>query len=77
MMGSLMFPAIGTGEQGYPKSLVSSVMLDEILAFSQEKKPLYLRKVVIMAFPEDGYTPQVKPLKKYLSPNLCLLVVFF
>lgn len=60
-MDSISFPAIGTGNLGYPKDLVASLMLDEILAFSQEKKPVHLKEVVIMLFPGDAQTLQVKP----------------
>lgn len=63
-MDSISFPAIGTGNLGYPKDLVASLMLDEILAFSQEKKPVHLKEVAIMLFPGDRQTLQVKLLKK-------------
>lgn len=58
-MDSISFPAIGTGNLGYPKDLVASLMLDEILAFSQGEKPVHLKEVVIMLFPGDGKTLQV------------------
>lgn len=60
-MASIAFPAIGTGKLGYPKDLVASSMLDEILAFSSKKKPVCLKEVVIMLFPGDPQTMQVKP----------------
>lgn len=59
-MKSISFPAIGTGNLGYPKDLVASLMLDEILAFSQQKKTVNLKEVVIALFPGDGNTLQVK-----------------
>lgn len=59
-MGSISFPAIGTGNLGYPKDLVASLMLDEILAFSRDKNPAKLQEVVIMLFPGDAQTLQVK-----------------
>lgn len=68
-MDSISFPAIGTGNLGYPKDLVASLMLDEILAFSQGTKPVHLKEVVIMLFPGDGKTLQVKPLKKTPPPS--------
>ncbi|XP_075904598.1 poly(ADP-ribose) polymerase family member 14-related sequence 1 isoform X2 [Nelusetta ayraudi] len=58
-MDSISLPAIGTGNLGYPKDLVASLMLDEILAFSQGTKPVHLKEVVIMLFPGDGKTLQV------------------
>lgn len=60
-MASIAFPAIGTGNLGYPKDLVASSMLDEILAFSSKKKPVHLKEIVIMLFPGDPQTMQVKP----------------
>lgn len=60
-MDSISFPAVGTGNLGYPKDGVASLMLDEILAFSQERKPAHLKEVVIVLFPGDGQTLQVKP----------------
>lgn len=60
-LASIAFPAIGTGKLGYPKDLVASLMLDRILAFSRKKKPVRLKEVVIMLFPGDTHTVQVKP----------------
>lgn len=60
-VASIAFPAIGTGGLGYPKDLVASLMLDEILAFSSKNKPVHLKEVVIMLFPGDLHTMQVKP----------------
>lgn len=59
-MDSISFPAIGTGRLGYPKDLVASLMLNEILTFSQEKKTAHLKEVVIVLFPRDEQTLQVK-----------------
>lgn len=75
-MDSISFPAIGTGNLGYPKELVASLLLDEILAFSQKKKPVHLKEVVIMLFPGDGKTLQVKPLKNLRQVNQKILCLF-
>lgn len=56
---SISFPAIGTGNLGFPKSLVASLMLDEILAFSSKKQPKHLKKVVIILYAQDVQTIQV------------------
>ncbi|XP_034416748.1 poly(ADP-ribose) polymerase family member 14-related sequence 1 isoform X2 [Cyclopterus lumpus] len=55
---SVSFPAIGTGNLGFPKDLVASLMLDEILAFSSTKQPKHLKKVVIILYPQDAHTIQ-------------------
>ncbi|XP_035860523.1 poly(ADP-ribose) polymerase family member 14-related sequence 1 isoform X2 [Sander lucioperca] len=56
---SISFPAIGTGNLGFPKDLAASLMLDEILAFSSTKQPKHLKKVVIILYSQDAQTIQV------------------
>ncbi|XP_032368806.1 poly(ADP-ribose) polymerase family member 14-related sequence 1 isoform X2 [Etheostoma spectabile] len=56
---SISFPAIGTGNLGFPKDLAASLMLDEILAFSSKKQPKHLKKVVIIIYSQDARTIQV------------------
>ncbi|XP_069010893.1 poly(ADP-ribose) polymerase family member 14-related sequence 1 isoform X2 [Embiotoca jacksoni] len=55
---SISFPAIGTGNLGFPKDLVASVMLDAIVAFSSSKQPKHLKKVMIILYPGDTQTIQ-------------------
>ncbi|XP_047456373.1 poly(ADP-ribose) polymerase family member 14-related sequence 1 isoform X2 [Mugil cephalus] len=55
---SISFPAIGTGGLGFPKDLVASLMLDEILEFSK-KQPKHLKKVAIILYSGDAPTIQV------------------
>uniref|UniRef100_A0A8C4EUA4 Poly [ADP-ribose] polymerase n=1 Tax=Dicentrarchus labrax TaxID=13489 RepID=A0A8C4EUA4_DICLA len=57
-LSSISFPAIGTGNLGFPKNLVASLMLDEILAFSSKKQPKHLKKVVIILYSGDANTIQ-------------------
>lgn len=59
-MTSISFPAIGTGNLGFPKDLVASVMLDEILAFSSKTQPKHLKKIVIILYSGDAQTIQVR-----------------
>ncbi|XP_045909324.1 poly(ADP-ribose) polymerase family member 14-related sequence 1 [Micropterus dolomieu] len=56
---SITFPAIGTGNLGFPKNVVASLMLEEILAFSSKKQPKHLKKVVIIIYSGDAPTIQV------------------
>ncbi|KTF83270.1 hypothetical protein cypCar_00029798 [Cyprinus carpio] len=46
---SVVFPAIGTGNLGFPKDLVARIMLTEV----QEFKPINLRKVTVVVDPSD------------------------
>ncbi|XP_061579914.1 poly(ADP-ribose) polymerase family member 14-related sequence 1 isoform X2 [Cololabis saira] len=55
-MSSISFPAIGTGNLGFPKDLVASLMLEKILAFSSQNHPKNLKKVVIVLYPTDAET---------------------
>ncbi|XP_073330301.1 poly(ADP-ribose) polymerase family member 14-related sequence 1 isoform X2 [Pagrus major] len=56
---SISFPAIGTGNLNFPKDLVASLMLDEILAFSSKSQPKLLKEIVIILYPGDPKTIQV------------------
>ncbi|XP_005751189.1 poly [ADP-ribose] polymerase 14-like [Pundamilia nyererei] len=55
---SISLSAIGTGKMGFPKDLVASLMLDNILEFSKKKHPKHLKKVVIVLYPSDTQTIQ-------------------
>ncbi|XP_074550674.1 poly(ADP-ribose) polymerase family member 14-related sequence 1 isoform X2 [Halichoeres trimaculatus] len=56
---SISLTAIGTGNLGFARDLVASLLLKEILEFSTKKQPKHLKKVVIMLFPGDANTIQV------------------
>ncbi|XP_072243280.1 protein mono-ADP-ribosyltransferase PARP14-like [Leuresthes tenuis] len=56
MMASLSFPAIGTGNLGFPRDLVCRVLLKEIHLFSRRRAPRHLREVVIIVHPSDSQT---------------------
>ncbi|KAM4561028.1 poly(ADP-ribose) polymerase family member 14-related sequence 1 isoform 1-T1 [Fundulus diaphanus] len=53
---SISFPAVGTGNLGFPKDLVASLMLDKILEFSSQRQSKHLKKVVVFLFPGDTET---------------------
>ncbi|XP_060909810.1 poly(ADP-ribose) polymerase family member 14-related sequence 1 isoform X2 [Labrus mixtus] len=53
---SISLPAIGTGNLGFPKDMVASLMLKEILEFSSKKQPKHLKKVRIILYPGDAKT---------------------
>ncbi|XP_066544429.1 protein mono-ADP-ribosyltransferase PARP14 isoform X2 [Amia ocellicauda] len=50
---SVSFPAIGTGNLGFPKPLVASLMLEQVLRFSQKWDPKRLQEVVFIVHPSD------------------------
>uniref|UniRef100_UPI003AB08C90 poly(ADP-ribose) polymerase family member 14-related sequence 1 n=1 Tax=Centroberyx gerrardi TaxID=166262 RepID=UPI003AB08C90 len=55
---SITFPAIGTGNLGFPKDLAASSMLDKILKFSSKRQPKHLKTVVVVLHPSDAQTIQ-------------------
>lgn len=62
---SMTFPAIGTGILCFPKDLVASLMLDQVLKFSSKKKHKHLKEVVIILHPGDPDTIQVWKAEKH------------
>ena len=67
MMASLSFPAIGTGNLGFPRDLVCRVLLKEIHLFSRRRTSRHLREVVIIVHPGDGQTVDVSSAAGWLS----------
>ncbi|XP_077305919.1 protein mono-ADP-ribosyltransferase PARP14-like [Lithobates pipiens] len=62
---SISFPAIGTGNLGFPKDLVAFVMFDEIFQFSCKTKVQNLQEVHLVLHPSDrdtikAFTSQMK-----------------
>ncbi|KAI4900851.1 hypothetical protein NFI96_003772 [Prochilodus magdalenae] len=57
-MISISFPAIGTGNLGFPKDLVSNTLLREIHAFSAKRRPQSLKEVTVVVHPSDNETVQ-------------------
>ncbi|XP_030648866.1 protein mono-ADP-ribosyltransferase PARP14-like [Chanos chanos] len=55
-MSSISFPALGTGNLGFAKDLVSQLFLDEIQSFSCKYSPQSLQEVVIIVHPSDTET---------------------
>ncbi|CAB1342451.1 unnamed protein product, partial [Coregonus sp. 'balchen'] len=53
---SVTFPTIGTGNLGFPKDLVASLMLDKVLNLSSKKNPKHLMEVVFILHPSDVLT---------------------
>ncbi|TSM60565.1 Poly [ADP-ribose] polymerase 14 [Bagarius yarrelli] len=57
--GSIVFPAIGTGNLGFPKNLVLHIMLDSILKFSKNRASHHVQEVMIAVHPGNHSTIQV------------------
>uniref|UniRef100_A0A4W5P7J1 Poly [ADP-ribose] polymerase n=1 Tax=Hucho hucho TaxID=62062 RepID=A0A4W5P7J1_9TELE len=55
-LASLSFPAIGTGNMGFPKGLVSKLLLQEVKDFSQRRNSTHLKEVAIVVHPSDTQT---------------------
>ncbi|OWF43861.1 uncharacterized protein LOC110459139 isoform X2 [Mizuhopecten yessoensis] len=63
-MSSISFPAVGTGNLGYPASVVAEEMLKRIWCFMKNSKLSYLKKVRIVIYPTDKST-----FKKFMEEN--------
>ncbi|XP_076875523.1 protein mono-ADP-ribosyltransferase PARP14 isoform X2 [Brachyhypopomus gauderio] len=57
-MASISFPAIGTGNLGFPRGLVSGVLRSQIYSFSAQVTPQYLQEVTVVVHPSDDETVQ-------------------
>ncbi|XP_034150940.1 poly(ADP-ribose) polymerase family member 14-related sequence 1 isoform X2 [Esox lucius] len=55
---SITFPAIGTGNLGFPKDLAACLVLQEVLRFSRKQHPKSLKEVVFVLHPGDAPTIQ-------------------
>ncbi|KAK3568803.1 hypothetical protein QTP86_017403 [Hemibagrus guttatus] len=55
---SIVFPAIGTGNLGFPKMLVATIMLDSLLKFSKNTASRHVQEVMIALHPNDHSTIQ-------------------
>ncbi|XP_013925211.1 PREDICTED: poly [ADP-ribose] polymerase 14 [Thamnophis sirtalis] len=58
-LSSITFPAIGTGNLGYPKQYVAKVFFDEVFKFSQAENPKSLKEVHFVLHSSDATTIQV------------------
>ncbi|NXP80631.1 PAR14 polymerase, partial [Ramphastos sulfuratus] len=50
---SITFPALGTGNLGYPKPLVAKLLFDKVLEFSSKNGVQSLEEVHVILYPED------------------------
>lgn len=57
---SLTFPAIGTGNLGFPRDVVAKLMLDAVIKFSKKRGSNNVQEVVFILHPSDTPTAQVR-----------------
>ncbi|XP_026563853.1 poly [ADP-ribose] polymerase 14, partial [Pseudonaja textilis] len=57
-LSSITFPAIGTGNLGYPKQYVAKLFFDEVFKFSQAENPKSLKEVHFVLHSSDAATTQ-------------------
>ncbi|NXO62508.1 PAR14 polymerase, partial [Phainopepla nitens] len=57
---SITFPAIGTGNLGFPRSLVAKLLFDKVFEFSSEKRVNSLEEVHFLLHTKDTANIQVK-----------------
>ncbi|KAM9804519.1 poly(ADP-ribose) polymerase family member 14-related sequence 1 [Neosynchiropus ocellatus] len=55
---SISFPAVGSGNLGFPKALSASILFEEIVAFSTKQSSTNLKQVTLVLFPSDTQTIQ-------------------
>lgn len=56
---SVTFPAIGTGNLGFPNSVVAKLLFDKVYEFSSKRKTNSLREVHFLLHPKDVNNIQV------------------
>ena len=56
---SVAFPSIGTGHRKFPPNLVATVMLEEVVKFSQNNPRTSVKDVRFVVYPNDHETTQV------------------
>ena len=58
-MATIAFPAMGTGNLGYPRDVVAEEMCTAVVDFSKENTNTCLKKVLFIVYEKDLQTLQV------------------
>ena len=58
-LNSITFPAIGTGNLGFPKNVFAELIISEVFTFSRKNQPRTLQEVWFLLHPSDHETIQV------------------
>ncbi len=65
-MASVVFPAIGTGNLGFPKDLVARIMLTELQEFTSTN----LQEVTVIVHPSDKESIEVSVKTRFKSHKI-------
>lgn len=57
-LNSIAFPAIGTGNLGFPKNVFAELIISEVFTFSRKNQPRTLQEVWFLLHPSDHETIQ-------------------
>lgn len=58
-LNSIAFPAIGTGNLGFPKDVFAELITSEVFTFSRKTQPRTLQEVCFLLHPSDRENIQV------------------
>lgn len=58
---SIAFPAIGTGNLGFPKTVFAELIISEVFKFSSKNQLTTLQEVCFLLHPNDHGNIQVQP----------------
>lgn len=58
---SIAFPAIGTGNLGFPKDIFAELIISEVFKFSSDTQLTALQEVCFLLHPNDLANIQVQP----------------
>ena len=59
-LNSIAFPAIGTGNLGFPKNIFAELITSEVFKFSSKNQPTTLQEVCFLLHPSDHGNIQVQ-----------------
>lgn len=59
-LNSIAFPAIGTGNLGFPKNIFAQLITSEVFTFSRKSQSRTLQEVWFLLHPSDHETIQVR-----------------
>uniref|UniRef100_A0A8C6Y7C4 Poly [ADP-ribose] polymerase n=1 Tax=Naja naja TaxID=35670 RepID=A0A8C6Y7C4_NAJNA len=79
-LSSITFPAIGTGNLGYPKQYVAKLFFDEVFKFSQAENPKSLKEVhfVLHSSDDKNYAATDVGRQEYrINGFVCLNLLFY
>lgn len=70
-LSSIAFPAMGTGNLGYPRDMVAEEMCNSVINFSKGNPKTSLKQVLFVVYEKDTQTIQVHLI---FNQSICLSV---